>query len=198
MDAFTRTVLTSALGQSRAWRAGGLFTRVSVNVSMDNLVAPAFADVVLALLEQHDLPPFSLRLEVGEPRLLRDPLGALDTLARLQQEGVGLAIDDVGTGRASLAQLRTLPFDTLKIDGGFVHGCRDRATLRAVVVGGVEMARGLGMRVVAEGVEDLADWQAVRAAGCDIAQGFFIARPMPGDRLPDWAARFARRIPALN
>jgi EAL domain-containing protein (putative c-di-GMP-specific phosphodiesterase class I) len=125
---------------------------------------------------------------VTESRLMKGLLTPLDILARLRLKHIGLSIDDFGTGHSSLAQLRDIPFDELKVDRGFVHGaCRD-ASLRAIFEASVGMARRLGMKTVAEGVEDQADWDFVRAAGCDLAQGYFIARPMPGADLAGWMA----------
>ena len=194
VDALTRTVLAIAVAQARQWRSMGLAPRVAVNVSMDDLVRLDFPEQVLQLLAAHGLPPESLQLEVTESRLMRDPRAALDILTRLRLHGIGLAIDDFGTGHSSLAQLRDLPFDELKIDRGFVRGCGDNATRRAIVVASIEMAHQLGMRTVAEGVEDLADWQAVHAAGCDIAQGWYIGRPMPAEQLPNWLSGLGERL----
>jgi len=119
---------------------------------------------------------------------MKDSLAPLDILARLRLKRIGLSIDDFGTGHSSLAQLRDIPFDELKVDRGFVHGaCRD-ASLRAIFEASLGMARQLGMKTVAEGVEDQADWDFLRAARCDLAQGYFIAKPMPGADLAGWMA----------
>ena len=193
IDALTDCVLAIALAQAAEWRDIGLAPCVAVNVSMDNLVRLDFPDRVLALLAQHGLAPQCLRLEVTESRLLLDPRLPLDILTRLRLHGVSLAIDDFGTGHSSLAQLCDLPFDELKIDRGFVHACGTHAVQRAIVGTSIELAHQLGMKTVAEGVEDLADWEAVRTAGCDIAQGYFIARPMTAAQLPAWASGHARR-----
>ena len=102
---------------------------------------------------------------------------------------IGLSIDDFGTGHSSLAQLRDVPFVELKLDRGFVHGaCRDDS-LRAIFDASLDMARQLNMTVVAEGVEDRDDWNFVRAAGCDLAQGYYISKPMDGDALVNWRTR---------
>ncbi len=194
VDALTDRVLALALDQARSWRERGLAPPIAVNVSMDNLVQLDFADRVLAQLKSRRLAPGSLMLEVTESRLMRDPRIALDILTRLRLRGIGLAIDDFGTGHSSLAQLRDLPFDELKIDRGFAHGCGDIATRRAIVGASAEMARQLGMRSVAEGIEDAADWDAASAAGCDVAQGYFIAKPMPAEWLPAWANSLSRRF----
>ena len=112
----------------------------------------------------------------------------LDILTRLRLKRVGLAIDDFGTGHSSLAQLRDLPFAELKIDRGFVQGAYRDPSRRAILAASLGMARELGMKTVAEGVEARADWDFLRAMGCDIAQGYFIAKPMRGEAVPGWMA----------
>jgi EAL domain-containing protein (putative c-di-GMP-specific phosphodiesterase class I) len=132
-------------------------------------------------------------LEVTESRLMKDARAALDILARLRLKHVDLSIDDFGTGHSSFAQLRDLPFNELKIDRGFVHGaCRD-TELAAICTASLDIARKLGMRSVAEGVEDLEDWNFLRAHGCGVAQGYFVARPMPMTALVDWLPGWERR-----
>ena len=111
---------------------------------------------------------------------------------------IGLSIDDFGTGHSSLAQLRDIPFDELKLDRSFVNGAGTDTALRAIVEATLSMARQLGMKSVAEGVEDRADWDFLRMLGCDVAQGYFIARPMPGVDLPVWRDGWERRRSELT
>jgi EAL domain-containing protein (putative c-di-GMP-specific phosphodiesterase class I)/CheY-like chemotaxis protein len=193
IDALTDEVLSLALAQARQWRELGLAPRVAVNVSMDNLRRLDFPERVLARLAEHALAPSDLLLEVTESRLMSDPRAAFDILTRLRLHGVALAIDDFGTGHSSLVQLRDLPFDELKIDRGFVRRCGELASHHTIVKASAAMASQLGMRSVAEGVEDHADWEAARAAGCDVAQGYYISRPMAGELLPLWAQSLAWR-----
>ncbi len=198
IDALTRQVLDLALQQARAWREqNGLAVKMAVNVSMDNLVRLDFPDYVVARLAHHGIAPQDLVLEVTETRLMKDLRAPLDILSRLRLRGIGLSIDDFGTGHSSLAQLRDLPFDELKVDQGFVHGGSSDPRLRAILTGSVEMAQQLGMRVVAEGVEDAADWALVQQSGCTVAQGYLLARPMSGDALPGWLAAWPARCSEL-
>lgn len=200
VDALTRTVLAGpegAIAQARRWHDAGLPIQVAVNVSMDNLTDHRFPDFVASEVAAVGIPPSRLMLEVTESRLMKDPVATLDILARLRLRRIGLAIDDFGTGHSSLAQLRDIPFDELKIDQGFVHGAHARDDLRAIVVPSLDMARQLGMETVAEGVEDLDDWRFMRASGCDVAQGWFVARAMPADRLVEWVATWEQRRGAL-
>lgn len=186
IDDLTHAVLIAALRQARAWRNAGLSLSLAVNVSMDNLSALDFPDVLARLAGEAGIPLTSLVLEVTESRLMKNPLAALDILTRLRLKGVGLSIDDFGTGHSSLVQLRDIPFDELKVDRGFVHGAGQDESLGAIFMANLAMARQLGLRTVAEGVEDRADWDYLRQAGCDYAQGYLIARPMPAEDFADW------------
>lgn len=198
IDDLTRVVLTNAVRQMRLWQNMGLSLQVAVNVSMDNLVALEFPDWVARTANKAGLPLTSLVLEITESRLMKNPLAVLDILTRLRLKRIGLSIDDFGTGYSSLAQLRDIPFDELKIDQGFVHGaCRD-ASLKAIVEASCGIARQLGMKIVAEGVEDRADWNFLCAGDCDLAQGYFIARPMPAEDLPDWMDDWDVRFQVLG
>ena len=186
IDALTRRVIELALAQARRWRDAGHELRMAVNVSMDNLTRLDFPDFVVDEAARHGVPTTDLVLEVTESRLMGDARAPLDNLTRLRLKRIRLSIDDFGTGHSSLAQLRDMPFDELKIDRGFVHDSHRDATLRAILVASLEMAHQLGMPVVAEGVEDRADWDFVRSAGCDVAQGYFIGKPLPAEALDEW------------
>ena len=197
IDALTMAVLGTALQQARRWRDAGQALRVAVNVSMDNLERLDFASRVLEALERHGVPPCDLTLELTESLISLDRRSALDSLTRLRLNGVGLSIDDFGTGHSSLAQLRDFPFDELKIDRGFVHGCHSDVTQRAIFTASLDMAHQLGLQVVAEGVEDADDWRFCHGAGCDAVQGYFVARPMPAADLPAWHRQWQARHPRL-
>jgi EAL domain-containing protein (putative c-di-GMP-specific phosphodiesterase class I)/ActR/RegA family two-component response regulator len=197
IDALTRTVLTMALQQARCWQDSGLALQVSVNVSMDNLAALDFPDLVAQLAQEAGVALPLLVLEVTESRLMKDQRAPLDILTRLRLKRIGLSIDDFGTGHSSLAQLRDVPFDELKLDRSFVHGAAADPALAAIVEGTLAMACQLGIKTVAEGVEDRTDWDFMRRLGCDLAQGYFVARPMPGADLPGWHAAWETRRQAL-
>jgi EAL domain-containing protein (putative c-di-GMP-specific phosphodiesterase class I)/CheY-like chemotaxis protein len=186
IDELTRVVLAGAFAQSKLWQDAGLILQVAVNLSMDNLASLAFLDEVVGLAAKAGVQPQTMELEVTETRLMADLRTPLEILTRLRLKRFRLSIDDFGTGNSSLAQLRDLPFDELKIDQSFVHGAWKNEKLRALFDSSLGLAKQLGMEVVAEGVEDQADWNFVRTAGCDIAQGYFIAKPMPAADLPGW------------
>jgi len=182
----TEWVLAEAIRQAREWQRAGLLLGVSVNLSMWNLHDPALPDRVAALLHAHGLAPAWLRLELTESALMADTDRTMDVLARLAALGVHLAVDDFGSGYSSLAYLKKLPVDELKIDKGFVREMATDETDRAIVASTVGMGHALGLRVVAEGIEDQATWELLAGMGCDMAQGYYVARPLPPDALVRW------------
>ncbi|MEO6103814.1 MAG: EAL domain-containing response regulator [Pseudoxanthomonas sp.] len=194
IDPLTRLVLGGALAQARRWRRRGLPLRIAVNVSMDNLSSVDFADFVTATAAAAEHAPHDLMLEVTEGRLMHDQRAPLETLTRLRMKRFRLSIDDFGTGHSSLAQLRDISFDELKIDRSFVHGALHDGTARAMYDASLGLGKQLGMEVVAEGVEDNDDWKLLRLTGCDLAQGYFIGRPMPAADLPGWIASWNERL----
>ncbi|WP_295990681.1 EAL domain-containing response regulator [Rugamonas sp.] len=201
IDALTRTVLTAALAQVRRWSDAGLDLRVSVNVSMLNLDSLDFFDFITGESQKFGVAPENIVLEVTETRLMQDPRAPLEVIARLRLRRFRLAIDDFGTGHASFAQLRDIPFDELKIDRGFVHAAWTDATTHAIHDASVGIARKLGLEVLAEGVEDEDDWRYIQRSGCDLAQGYFIARPMAAAAVLAWVGEHhaARRaLPAAT
>lgn len=186
IDGLTGFVLPEALRQLRDWRDQGLHLRVAVNVSMDNLVALDFPELVERAASDTGTPLTDLILEVTESRLMQNPLAALDILTRLRLKRVSLSIDDFGTGHSSLAQLRDIPFDELKIDRGFVTGAHNRSQLRMILEASLNLAHDLNIKTVAEGVEKREDWDFLRNTHCNLVQGYFIAKPMPAEDLVQW------------
>ena len=191
----TCLVLTDALIQAKIWQQSGHALRVAINVSMDNLASLDFQDLVVDLVKQNGLSPQEIILEVTESQLMgADARVPLEILTRLRLKRFHLSIDDFGTGHSSLAQLRDIPFDELKIDQGFVHRAWTDETLRAIYDASLSVAKQLGMEVVAEGVEDQDDWRLLRQTDCDLAQGNFISKPMlPGD-FPRWIEEWQDRV----
>ncbi len=183
-------VVERALDQILAWRAAGLPTsRISINVSVRQLMHPGFADLVLAALTQRQLSPDVLAVEVTESVFLHPDSAALDELRLLRQHGIRLALDDFGTGYSSLSYLGVLPFDILKIDRSFIAGidAQDDARGSAIVKATIAMSRAFGMKVVAEGVERQSQRAALQALACDVCQGYLFSPPVPADT---FAARF--------
>jgi EAL domain-containing protein (putative c-di-GMP-specific phosphodiesterase class I) len=171
-------VLRTACAQGAAWRAAALDVGVSVNLSLRQLNAPQFPAQVAAALAESGLPPAALTIEVAERVLVEDGGLIADRLAELRGLGVKLAIDDFGTGYASLAHLRQLPVDIIKIDPSFVSGIGQDAILTMLTRTIVQVGRDLGMQVVAEGIEHPVQLAELREMGCGYGQGFLLARPM--------------------
>ena len=171
-------VLSTACAQGAAWRAASWNVGVSVNLSMRQISSPRFPESVAAALSESGLPPEALTLEVTERVLVEDGGLMVDRLASLRRLGVRLAIDDFGTGYASLAYLRGLPVDIIKIDPSFVAGLGHDETLTLLTRTIVQVGRDLGIQVVAEGVEDPVQLQLLREMGCGYGQGFLVGRPM--------------------
>ena len=179
----TIAVLEAALVQARRWHEAGMELPVSVNLSVRNLVDPQLPAQVEGLLSRFGVAPGLLELELTESSIMSDPVRALEVLTKLSDMGVGLSIDDFGTGYSSLAYIKRLPVDELKIDRGFVSNMtRDRADA-FIVRCAVDLGRNIGLRIVAEGVEDAETVEALRAQGCTHAQGFHFSRPAPGPEL---------------
>lgn len=172
-------VLRSACAQGAAWRAASWDVDVSVNLSLRQLSAPSFADQLASALADSELPASALTVEVTERVLVEDAGLIMDRLTELRQLGVRLAIDDFGTGYASLAYLRQLPVDIIKIDPSFVAGLGDDETLTLLTRTIVKVGHDLGMQVIAEGIEESRQLTALREMGCGYGQGFLVARPMP-------------------
>lgn len=189
IDALSWRMLESTLKQAVAWRAVGHRWPLSVNLSLTHLEQLNVADRIAALTESHGVPPEDIVLEVTESLAAANLAPVLGNLARLRMKGFGVAIDDYGTGYSSLAQLSRIPFTELKIDRSFVNGAATRNTLRAILGSSIELARQLRLDSVAEGVETQADLYLLKELGCDLAQGFLIARPMPADEFTVWAER---------
>ena len=197
IDALTDWVLREGMAQLTRWHSQGLALRVALNVSMENLRSPGFVQRVGELARQTGVSPRDVTLEVTESRLMSPSPTPLESLVRLRMQRFGLSIDDFGTGHSTLAQLRDVPFTELKIDRSFVCGARHNQITRPMLEGSIAIAKGLGMASVAEGVETEDDWQLLRELGCDLAQGYFIGRPMAAQRLQEWASDWQRRSTSL-
>lgn len=185
IDWFSEWVLRVAVRQWSAWRSQGLDLEVAVNISAFNLEDVRFPDLVGAICEEEEMPCERLMLELTEGAT-QEAIRLMDTVARFRLKGFGISLDDFGTGYGSLVQLRGLPFTELKIDQRFVSDLLVSNDSRAITRGLIAIAHDIGLIVTAEGVEDMATLDALKALQCDKAQGFAIARPMTGDVLHKW------------
>ena len=188
----TMEVLDMALAAVSLWRQAGHEISVAVNLSVRHLTDLSLPQQIEACLAKHGVPPGALVLEVTETLIMTDPGRAMGVLALLRDSGIGLAIDDFGTGYSSLAYLRRLHVDELKIDKSFVLQLATSEDDAVIVRSTIELGHNLGLRLVAEGVEDQATLDLLGSWGCDVAQGYFISRPMPGPDALAWLADAVR------
>jgi diguanylate cyclase (GGDEF)-like protein len=182
----THYVLNAALQQCRQWCQAGHELTVAVNVSARRLLDLSFPDEVAGLLATWEVPARLLVVEITESTIMADPAHALEVLGRLDKMGVQVAIDDFGTGYSSLAHLKSLPVHELKVDRLFVSQMTSNASDAVIVRTTIDLGRNLGLRVVAEGVEDAVTWQELDALGCNAIQGYYVSRPIPADGLTSW------------
>ena len=184
--AITGWVLAHAIKQCAAWSAEGLPMNVSVNLSARDLMDPELPERFHDLLEESFCAARWFTLEITESAILDDPAHAIDNMKRLSALGCRLAIDDYGTGYSSLAYLRHLPVHELKIDKTFVIGMARDSSDAVIVRSTIDLAHNMGLAVVAEGVEDEAAFDQLRALGCDMAQGYWLSRPLGASDIPAW------------
>jgi diguanylate cyclase (GGDEF)-like protein len=187
----TAWVLDEALRQCSEWRDHGLDLGVAVNLSVRNLLDVELPSSIWELLRRHEVPPAKLELEITEGTIVADQVRALDVLSRLNDMGVGLSVDDFGTGYSSLSYLKDLPVRELKIDRRFINNMAEDGDDAFIVRSTIDLGRNLGLEVVAEGVETEAVWDQLALLGCDIAQGYYLSRPVPAAELTQWLAERA-------
>ena len=186
MSRLTATVLEQAARQSVRWREAGMPLRVSVNLSATCLGDPQLLPLLDDVLAATTMRARDLVLEVTETSLMADPTSALEQMREIARRGIGISIDDYGTGYSSLGYLNDLPATELKIDRSFIDRLGTDPRTAAIVAGTVTLGHHLGLRLVAEGVEDEATLAAVRELGCDEVQGYVHSRPLPADALTAW------------
>jgi diguanylate cyclase (GGDEF)-like protein/PAS domain S-box-containing protein len=198
IHALTKTVLEITCRQLQRWITAGVPWTVSVNLSARNLIDDRVIVELAALMQHYQIPAGRLELEITETALIHDPRHALQLLERIAQLGVALSIDDFGIGYSSLAYLRDMPISALKIDRTFVSDLLNNPPDQLIVRSIVQLAHGLNLKVIAEGVEysDVVTW--LNGMGCDQAQGYYISRPLPPNDLPNWVAQWESKIGSAN
>jgi EAL domain-containing protein (putative c-di-GMP-specific phosphodiesterase class I) len=191
----TAFVLRRAIRDCARWQSDGYDLHVAVNLAARSLHDASLAAEVAALLSEFDLEPSHLTLEITESSVMSDMSRSTRVLDDLAAIGVHLSVDDFGTGYSSLAYLQQLPVREIKIDKSFVFALTNRAEDATIVRSVVDLGHNLGLRVVAEGVEHGAVWEHLAAIGCDVAQGYYLSRPMAEPQLRDYlAAQRARHV----
>jgi diguanylate cyclase (GGDEF)-like protein len=182
---FTMYVIERALRQIVAWRRRGIDLEMSVNLSARNLLDPALPAQIDELLRRHGVPAERLTVEVTESAALADPERAIAALDVLRASGIAVSVDDFGTGNASIEYLAALPASELKIDRSFITGMLEDPRAEAIVRSTIDLARNLGLSVVAEGIETEAVMERLAALGAETGQGFLISRPLPAEELTE-------------
>jgi diguanylate cyclase (GGDEF)-like protein len=182
----TLHVARTALVQQASWLAAGIDVPLAVNLSIANLLDADLPRDIAMLLDELGVRPGRLKLEITESYLVTDPTLMHNNIEELCSHGVGLALDDFGTGYSSLTHLRRLPIDEIKIDRSFIQDLETDSDDAAIVQSTIDLAHSLNLTVVAEGVETEVAWNRLRDFGCDQAQGYYLARPMPAQLLTGW------------
>lgn len=195
IDELTISIANQAFKQLNEWRKQGFDLKVAVNISMKSLMDLGFTDRFLGMISAAGLENESVILEVTESQFMAERLHSLNNLIRLRMKKITISIDDFGTGYSSLSQLRELPFDELKIDKSFVQNAAVDVKAHSILESGIRMGKTLGMNVIAEGVESEEDWFRLEEMGCDLAQGYFIARPMPAEDVLPWLRQWQPPAP---
>jgi len=183
INELTHWVIEQAVEQEQLWQNKGLKIPVSVNISAVDITSLTLPEHVAKLLTDKKLDPTHLTLELTESALMGELVTSLDILTRLRLKGLGLSIDDFGTGYSSLSQLHRVPFTELKIDQSFVYNMIEDEQARAIVKTCIILGHELKMKVVAEGVETAEQFALLKQMNCDIAQGYFISRPVPAEQI---------------
>jgi diguanylate cyclase (GGDEF)-like protein len=188
----TRWALMRALADHAEWRTAGVDIDLAVNLSARHLRDPSFAMELLQEVERHAVDPRRIELEITETALMSDPEKAMEVLRILTGAGIRIAMDDFGTGFSSLAYLRHLNLNTLKIDRCFIKDITNNSNDLTIVRSTLRMAHSLELEVVAEGIEERSHYEMLRELGCDVGQGYWIAKPMPAVALPTWVDAWER------
>jgi EAL domain-containing protein (putative c-di-GMP-specific phosphodiesterase class I) len=178
-------VLNQGLSQLRSWNDTGLDVGLAVNLSAWNLRDPDFPGLTTGLLDRWSVEPNRLNLEITESGIMA-PSAIFDAINHLSTLGIGLSIDDFGTGYSSLARLKRLPVNEIKIDKSFIIGMMADSMSVSIVRSVIELGHNMGLRVVAEGVENREAWEKLVTLGCDLAQGHYLCPPMPATDLTRW------------
>lgn len=195
IDRLTEFAIDEALRQVVQWRRTGVNIKIAVNISAQNLLQPNFVSQVTNLLAKHDLDGNNLELEITENSLMHNVTNAIEVLTNLTKLGIVISIDDFGTGYSSLQYLQKLPVSFIKIDQSFIHNLLVDDGCRYIVDAAVNLAHKINMKVVAEGVENQESFEILKQCGCDFAQGFLIAHPLPANEFEQWRSNIGGIFP---
>ncbi|MDE1901704.1 MAG: EAL domain-containing response regulator [Alphaproteobacteria bacterium] len=186
MQNLTDFVIQTSVRQAAAWNQMGEKMTLAMNVTASTLLDLALPDKIAELCKQHGVPPEMLILEVTETEAMRDVTRTMDVLLRMRLRNIGVSIDDFGTGHSSLRELQRMPFSEMKIDKSFVIDMARSKDSTVIVNSIIDLGHNLGLKVIAEGVEDARAWEMLHEKGCDFAQGFYMGRPMTSAEFSIW------------
>jgi EAL domain-containing protein (putative c-di-GMP-specific phosphodiesterase class I) len=195
MQALTDVVIKNVMTQSEIWHKAGEKLIVSLNATASTLLDLSLPDRIVELCKQRGIPSNNLILEVTETEAMKDVTRTMDVLLRMRIRNIGVSIDDFGTGHSSLRELQRMPFSEMKIDKSFVMDMTKNRDYAVIVNSIIDLAHNLGIKAVAEGVEDAATWDMLQQKGCDYAQGFYIGKPMPPAEFDLWLANWRVKNP---
>lgn len=196
IDKLTGEVISMAVEQNEKWMDEDLKIPMSINVSAQNITSLSLPEHLKSLTDKHTVTPENITLEITESAVMSQLTSSLDVLNRLRMKGFSLSIDDFGTGYSSLSHLYKAPFTELKIDQSFVMKMLHHTEALIIVKICIMLGQMLGMKLVAEGVETQEMWDELNKLGCDVAQGYLIAKPMPADQLTQWIQDWELRCSA--
>jgi EAL domain-containing protein (putative c-di-GMP-specific phosphodiesterase class I)/ActR/RegA family two-component response regulator len=186
MQPLTDFVIKTSVLQASRWHQAGEQLTLAMNVTASALLDLSLPDKIADLCKQHNVPPEMLILEVTETEAMRDVTRTMDVLLRMRLRNIGVSIDDFGTGHSSLSELQRMPFSEMKIDKSFVTDMALSKDSAVIVNSIIDLGHNLGLKVIAEGIEDQRAWEMLAEKGCDFAQGFHMGRPMPASELGLW------------
>lgn len=196
MQALTDMVVETSVIQAAKWHAAGEDLTVSMNVTASTLLDLSLPDKISELCKLHNVPPQKLILEVTETEAMKDVTRTMDVLLRMRIRNIGVSIDDFGTGHSSLRELQRMPFSELKIDRSFVSDMATNKDSAVIVNSIIDLASNLGLKIIAEGVEEVKCWRMLQDRGCHFAQGFLMGRPMHVSDFDGWLHKW-RTSPAV-
>ncbi len=186
MNNLTDFVIKASIKQAASLYHSGERLTMAMNVTASTLLDLTLPDQISDICKQNKLPPEMLNLEVTESEAMRDVTRTMDVLLRLRLRNIGVSIDDFGTGHSSLSELQRMPFSELKIDKSFVTDAPTNNDGAVIAKSIIDLAHNIGLKVIAEGIEDQRAWDLLRDKGCDYAQGYLIGHPVPASDLPTW------------
>lgn len=193
MQALTDLVIKTTVQQASTWYRMGERLTVAMNVTASTLLDLSLPDRISEMCKQHDLPPEMLVLEVTETEAMRDVTRTMDVLLRMRLRNIGVSIDDFGTGHSSLRELQRMPFNEMKIDKSFVTDMASNPDCEVIVNSIIDLGNNLGLKVIAEGIEDERTWNMLRDKKCTYGQGFFMGRPMAASDFSMWLENWRKK-----